>query len=39
MAADLVVFTFVQLLLLRYLVFRKPAASAGEPASTDTPGA
>jgi putative flippase GtrA len=39
MAADLVVFTFVQLLVLRYVVFKKPAATAGEPASTDAPGA
>lgn len=45
MAADLVVFTFVQLLLLRYLVFKKKAdgtaaggtTPAADPAPTDTP--
>ncbi|MEW5739681.1 MAG: GtrA family protein [Myxococcota bacterium] len=34
MAADLVVFTFVQLLLLRYLVFKKKPAST-EPGAAD----
>ncbi|MEW6432102.1 MAG: GtrA family protein [Myxococcota bacterium] len=38
MAADLVVFTFVQLLLLRYLVFKKKPAT-GEPPATEAPAA